>query len=222
MTGQATADVIAGNRRSWVAAGCAAGVIAPLFYAAVVAVGGWMTPGYSPLANMISELTMSVAPGRVPLAALFVLYNLLVIGFALALPAAMPSADRRWVRGGAALLVVIAIAGVGMVTVFPTDRPVDPLTATGWVHVALASVASLGTMAAVFAFGWALRRVPAWHSLALFSFVCLAAIAMSGVWTAVTAAQLSPVMGLAERVTIGAFMVWLFGFALALARRRVV
>lgn len=211
-----------GAGQGWIAAGVGAGVAAPLVYGATVVAGGWLTPGYSAAGNMISELTMAGAPGRVPLAALFALYNLMVLAFALVLPRALATAPRSWIRGAAVLLAVVAIAGVGMVTLFPTDRPSDPLTVTGWVHVALASVASLGTMAAVFAAGFALWHAPESRGLAGFSFACLAAIAASGVWTATAAAQLSPVMGLAERTTIGAFMLWLLVFALAVARRRPV
>lgn len=92
---------------------------------------------------------------------------------------------------------------------FPTDRPTDPLTSTGWVHVILAAVASLGTMAAVFAFAWALWRTRAWRRFAVFSFACLVGIAVSGRWTATSA----------ERITIGVFMIWLFAFAVTLIRR---
>jgi hypothetical protein len=33
-------------------------------------------------------------------------------------------------------------------------------------------------------------------------------------WAATTAAQLSPILGLAERITIGIFILWLFAFSL--------
>jgi hypothetical protein len=42
-----------------------------------------------------------------------------------------------------------------------------------------------------------------------------------GLWNleATTTAQLLPIMGLTERITIGVFMVWLLAFAMALIRR---
>ena len=203
---------------SWAAP---AAIAAPVVYAAAVIIGGAVTPGYSHLANMISELTLASAPNRTFLATLFVVYNLLAIAFALLLPGGVADGGRRRMIGiGRALLVIIALAGIGMVTAFPTDRPTDPLTATGWVHVGLAALASLGTMAAVLAFALAFRGAPGWRRFSTVSFVCLAGIFASGLWTAATAAQLSPLMGLAERLTIGICMVWLFAFGLTLTRHR--
>lgn len=72
-----------------------AGLAAPIVYAFGVAVGGFVTPAYSHLANMISELTMAGAPARVPLAAVFVIYNILLAGFAVSLPRANPRASLR-------------------------------------------------------------------------------------------------------------------------------
>lgn len=196
-----------------------AGAAAPLLYVVGVTLGGLITPGYSHVANMISELTMVGSPYRPFLAAIFVLYNLLLVAFALSLPRTDFGGDRWSISIGSTLLVVIAIAGIGMSALFPTDRPTDPLTTIGWVHVGLAATASLGTMAAVFAFAWALWRAPGWRGFATFSFACLVGIAASGIWTATTTAQLSPIMGLTERITIGVFMVWLLAFAMALIRR---
>lgn len=194
------------------------GIAASLLYAATTLIGGLVTPGYSHLANMISELTMATAAWRWPVAAFFVLYNLLLIGFAVLLPRVLPTG--RGVLVGSVLLVVIALAGIDMVTAFPTDRPTDPLTLTGWVHVVLAGIASIGTMGAVLAFALTLRRTSAWRPFANISFACLAGIFVSGIWTAATAAQLSPLMGLAERLTIGIFMVWLFAFGVTVTRHR--
>jgi RsiW-degrading membrane proteinase PrsW (M82 family) len=71
-------------------------------------------------------------------------------------------------------------------------------------------------MAAILAFALALRQRPKWRAFAIFSFFSLAAIFLSGLWAAATAVQLSPIMGLAERVTIGIFILWLLAFSLRL------
>ena len=197
-----------------------AGLAAPLVYAGAVVVGDFLDPRYSAVANTISELTMAGAPNRAALATVFVIYNLLLIVFALALPRAVPGADRRGIAVAAGLLIVIATAGVGMSTLFPTDKPADPLTSTGMVHIGLAAVASLGTIAAVATVASATWRSPSWRGVAALSLVCLVAIVLSGLWTAIATAQLAPTMGLAERATIGSFMVWLFAVAALVLRRQ--
>lgn len=161
---------------------------------------------------------MAGAPNRAALAAAFVAYNLLVIGFALALPRALAGADRRGIAAAALLLTAIAAAGLGMSTLFPTDKPGDPLTAVGTMHIVLAAIASLGTIAAVATVAWSTWRVPRWRGVTVLSLACLAAIVVSGLWTGIATAQRAPTMGLAERATIGSFMVWLFAFAALAAR----
>ncbi|MEJ0011241.1 MAG: DUF998 domain-containing protein [Bauldia sp.] len=197
-----------------------AGLAAPVIYAVAVVAGDWFDPRYNAVANTISELTMVGAPSRVAVAAVFVVYNFLVIAFALALPRAMAGANRRGIAVAALLLIVVAAAGLGMSALFPTDMPGAPLTAVGTAHIALAAVASLGTMATVGAVAWATWRAPGWRGVAMLSVVCLAAIVATGLWTAATTAQLAPTMGLAERATIGSFEVWLFALAALVLRRQ--
>jgi hypothetical protein len=61
-----------------------------------------------------------------------------------------------------------------------------------------------------------LRRHPGWQGLAWYSYASFAAIAVAGIWAATTASEMSPLMGLAERVVIGAFLQWLLAVALVL------
>ena len=189
------------------------GVAAAVIYVGAVIVGGWLTPGYSHVAHAMSELTTAGAPYRDILNLIFVTYNLLLIAFAVAIPTALGE-PRRGIIVGAALLGLVGIAGFGMSTLFPTDRPGDPITTIGWIHIGLAAAASFGSMGAILAFALAFRRNDAWRRFATGSFASLAGIFVSGIWAATTAAQLSPIMGFAERITIGIFILWLFAFSL--------
>ena len=73
-------------------------------------------------------------------------------------------------------------------------------------------------MVAVLFTATSLGRYPAWRTFARYSYVSFAAIFVAGIWAATAAAELSPVMGLAERVVIGAFLQWLLAMAVALLR----
>ena len=184
-----------------------------------VVVGGMLTPGYSQLSNAISELTAAGVPARFLLTVLFVLYDGCLLVFAVAVPRTVIATRSRAVIAGAILLALVVVAGLGMSTMFPAGRSSDPITATGWVHIGLAAIASLGSMGAVASFAAGTAREPEWRWFSRFSFACVAAIFVSGLWAATMAAQLSPVMGLAERTTIGIFMIWLFVFAATLFKR---
>jgi len=54
--------------------------------------------------------------------------------------------------------------------------------------------------------------------LAWYSYASFVVIAVAGIWAATTASDLSPLMGLAERVVIAAFLQWLLVIAVTLAR----
>lgn len=202
---------------TWTRLAGVAGVAAPLIYGAAVALGGQMTPGYSHMANAISELTDIDAPARVTLSGAFVAYDLCLLAFASALPHTV-FPHRRALTLAAVTLAVVALAGVGMSTVFPAGDPGARIPLTGWTHIALAAVASLGSMVAVLALARSAAASDRFRGLARFSYAIFAVILVSGAWAAISAATHSPLMGLVERVTIGAFMVWLLAVGVALLR----
>ena len=74
-------------------------------------------------------------------------------------------------------------------------------------------------MVAVLVTAAALRRNQEWQALAWYSYTSFAVIAVAGAWAATAASELSPLMGLAERIVIAAFLQWLLVIALVLTRR---
>ena len=91
-----------------------AGVAAAALYVAIVDVSAAFTPGYSHVAQPVSSLYQAGAPLGLPIALAFVVYNVLVVGFGVAVAAlaASGSARRRAGIGAgiASLLTVIAMA----------------------------------------------------------------------------------------------------------------
>jgi len=195
-----------------------AGVAAPPVYLAAVVAGGWMTEGYSHVRAPISVLNMVGAPAAWLLDPLFTLYNALMIVFAVGLRTAF---RERSVTIGLLAPTLLAFTGlVGIVMGFyPTDPLGAPMTSTGTMHAWLAGVASVATMLAVLRVGLKLRAEPEWRRFAGYSLTTLVVIVASGALAAVLAARMSPVMGLWERVTIGAFEQWVLVTALMLVRR---
>jgi len=195
-----------------------AGAAAPLVYVAAVVVGGWMTPGFSHVGAPISVLIMAGAPAAWALNPLFTVYNALMIVFAVGLRTAF---RERGVAIGLLAPTLLAFTGLtGIVMGFyPTDPLGAPMTSTGVMHAWLAGVASVATMLAVLRVGLKLRREAGWRRFAGYSLATLFVIVASGALAAVLAAQMSPVMGLWERVTIAAFEQWVLVTALVLVRR---
>jgi hypothetical protein len=193
------------------------GVLAPLAYVMAVIVGGILRPGYSHIARYVSELIESGAPNKALLDPLFALYNVLTIAFGVGLflyVKAIPQ-SRRKMLGIVGALILIAEGIFGFVTVFfPQDPIGSPATATGNMHIVLASLSSLTTMLAMLFLGLWFRIIPALRSYGLYSFISLGVVFISGGIAASTIAHPGPVNGLIERVTIFGFIQWLFVIAL--------
>jgi hypothetical membrane protein len=197
------------------------GLLAPLVYVGAVILGGLLRPGYSHVAHAISELIAAGAPNTTLLNPLFTLYDILLAAFGVGLLLTVRAhPEQRGMRSGslgAFALIVSGLLGVLMNLFFPQDPGGPPVTLIGTVHVVLAGVLSLGTMLAILCTGLWLRQAPGLHAYWRYSLASLAVIFISGWLGAAAIATSSPYLGLVERVTIGAFIQWVFVIALKLA-----
>ncbi len=189
------------------------GIAAVGIYVGTTILGGLLDPGYSQTGRTISELTAS-APDRGLLAVLYVGYNVLVAAFGYAVHRIAPQEPR--LRIGMYLLVAGAIAGIGLVTVLPTDLAGGPITAIGSAHIVVAGVAALLTVATTFVMAIGFRRVAALRPLARGSIAAGVAIVVSGPLSAFAVASGNPYAGVFERITIGLFLLWVWGISVYL------
>lgn len=194
-----------------------AGIAAPLVYLVAVVVGGALTPGYSHIAGPVGALIMAGEPVALVLIPLFALYNALLVAFAMTFRDAFREAG---VRIGLLAPVALAVTGLlgALMLVYPMDPLGLPLTETGRLNAFFAGIAAAATMAAVFFTAIALRRALGWQALAWYSYASLAVIVLAGIWSA-AAGTSSPLMGLAERLMVGAFLQWVLVVAVALLWR---
>lgn len=198
------------------------GIVAAAIYTAVVLVAGYLTPGYSHVAQPVSSLYESGARGGQFVAAAFVVYNVFVVAFALALARTVEASAAPRKRVGLAAawsLVLTGVAGA-IDAVVPQDPIGAALTTTGTLHIVFAALASLLTMVAIGLFSaWCLAR-PAFRGLGWYSMGSLVVIFVSGGAAAAATAGGSNLMGLAERGAIFGFEVWLFVVSAVLTRKR--
>jgi hypothetical protein len=192
-----------------------AGLAGTALYAGATAVGAAVSPGYSHLADPISELTSSHAPHRAALAAAYVGYNLAVavLGYVLW----RGTGRHRLTAVGGWLLAAGSLAGIAQVTAFPQDTGGGMTSTTGTVHVVLAGLSALLTVAATIVYGLALRGL-GHPRAARFCCRCTGFIVLTGPIAAASAD--TQLMGAAERLPIGAFLVWLTGLAVWALRHR--
>jgi len=182
-----------------------AGLLAVGLYLGTTVAGAAASPGYSHIADPISELTSSAAPHAAGLAVGYVGYNLAAAAFALGLRRMSPHS--RYAGHALAWMVVGAIAGIGQVTLFPQDTTGEAATTAGRVHIGLAGVSALLTIVCAVLYAIAFRKDLRWERHARFTWACALAIVVTGSVAAVSAGR--PWMGAAERLPIGTFLLWI-------------
>ncbi len=205
-------------KRNWL---MVCGILAPVVYVAAVILGGALRPGYDHLTEPVSELTAAGAPNKGLLDIFFLVYNLLVIAFAVGLFRKAAASSRSRVGGmvaGVALMAAGA-AGVLLQLFFPQDPggAQAAVTTTGTFHIVFAGVAALGSMIATLSAALWFRKQPEFKGYATYSLVTFAVMFVSGGFGAAAATGGFTLFGLVERITIGSLIQWLFVVALKLS-----
>jgi hypothetical membrane protein len=190
------------------------GVLSSLLYLGIDALAALRYGEYhSYVSQAISELGATGAPTKQLVDPLFLTYGILIIAFGVGVWAS--AGGRSALRVIGALLVGIGV--VGLLT------PPMYLRGTGSVssdlpHIVLTGVIVLFILAAV-AFGASLygRR---WR---LYSFAIMLTLLVSGALTGfagtrLAAGQPTPWLGIAERINIGAYLLWVLVLAITLLR----
>jgi len=201
--------------------GC--GILSSLVYGAQNVLGTLLWPGYGSLSQTVSELSAIDAPSRAAMVPLSIAYGLLVVAFGLGVRA---TAGRdRGQRATAALLVAF-----GVVCLLGPYAPMHrrEVLATGggtlsdMLHLALTAVdvilIVLIIASAARAFGRRFRT---------YSTATVVVLLAAGAPTSLDADRVAhdlptPWAGLFERICIGAFLLWICVFSIALIQKVAV
>jgi hypothetical membrane protein len=200
------------------------GILSCVLYFATVALGGALWPGYSHMSRFISDLIGSGAPDKSLLDFLFTVYN--ALGFAFGLGVFfMARADLEHPRRtlgltGATVLTLVAVFGF-LTLFFPEDAPGSNMTTIGKLHIVMAGMSSLTSMACMLLLGLWLRGTDSTKGLGIYSIVSVVFVFLTGGYTAAITASRSAIVGLMERLTIGGFLQWVFVLALLLPRAQL-
>jgi len=204
-------------RPKWLWFALLQGILSPLLFVVIVVAGGLMHPGYSHLSQAISELTMADAVNKPLLDLGLTATELMTIAFGLGFLWAV----RAWgvsFKIAGVLIVIIGLIGL-LFSPFPMDPIGGPLTRPGAIHLILIAISSPLSMAIIVfaAFGW--RNIPGGRGWSIYSFITFAVVFLTGLLSAIGIAQGWPVIGLLQRLSAGAFLLWKVAMALELMKR---
>ena len=189
------------------------GIIAPILYLLMVIIGGALSPGYSHIAETVSELLVAGAPNK-PL-----LNTLLITDYVLGI--LFPIGLHRGINGGKGSKVgpvfLIIVSVVCLFTVFfPQDPGGEPVTLAGTVHVVLIIPMVILSLGAFLAFWRRLKSDSLWSGYDRYSLVTFIIAIPLGVISAFSLN--SPYIGLLERISVTVILQWGFVMAIKLFR----
>jgi len=174
---------------------------APVVFGFMVGILGYLTPGYSPVSQLMSELGETGAPMAFFMNLAFAATGILMVLFAPGLREGL-GRDRAVAAGS----LFVAGAGAAFIAMgfISCDRGCVPVTAAGGLHLLLGLLALVMGIASAFVFAWALRGKAGWGGIWQYSLLTGALVA--GTLPVFALAQ--GTAGLWQRVLVGIIFLW--------------
>jgi hypothetical protein len=198
------------------------GMIGPALFVMVFLLEGWIRPGYNPLAEYVSALSLG-GRGWVQIVN-FIVFGALLFGFTRAVATEFPNGKAsRW---GLILLTIIAIGYFfsGPFVMDPTSIPLAEATFHGTLHGILGAVVFLLMPITIFVFWRRFHSDPKWQFLQWWTLglgiICAAVDIYFSIVSKIPIllTSQSPWIGLIQRGVIVPFMIWVFVFALGMTK----
>ena len=192
------------------------GMLIPLTYIFMYLMGGALRPGYSHVANSVSELLSPGAPNRTLLVIIQTFYAVLhlIFGMGVLHFVRIVAEDHSLARAGAWMIIALGITTIGTV-VFPQDAEGTPPTRAGKVHKILVFGGLIPfSILSTLLMGIWLRQDALFPGFDVYSFITVGAIVvMGGIGGAMVETRFA---GLVERIAAIVTQQWLFVLGLTL------
>ena len=191
------------------------GVAAPIFFAILVTVGGFIYQGYSHATQAVSELGGVEAQYPLLQNTNFFVIGVLYIAFAVGLHRGIGGG-----RGSTLGPVLVGVFGVSslLATVLPCDLGCEFQSLTGTMHNVRGLGGFIAAILGIFVTSRRLKGDPRWHSLYRFSWTTgVAVLGSLLLWIGVAkAADVESLNGVLQRVFLAAWFIWVEVMALRL------
>lgn len=189
------------------------GVIAPVLFVAMTILGAAIRPGYSHMSDTVSELFSPGSPNKPLLDTLHTTFALLLTLFGIGVLQFVRRSGQSTLTGiiGASLYLTAGVLSIATATIFPQDPWGSPPTFAGQMHINLTGMVGLFSMLSILLLGLWFTRTKLFPGFGIYSLITVGIVILSVVFFMAMVG--SPIMGLAERITILVGFAWTFIFA---------
>jgi hypothetical protein len=195
------------------------GLISPVLFVFMTILGGVLRPGYSHIADTVSELFSPGAPNKPLLDTLHTTTALLGVFFGIGVFGLVRESHDSELVGliGAGLIITLGVVNIATATVFPQDAWGSTPTFPGELHKILAGVLALLSILSTLLIGIWLTRSGIFPGFGTYSFITVGILVISGGFA--VAKLGTPIMGITERITILVGLLWTFLLAMKMFSR---
>lgn len=189
------------------------GMAAPVIFAITVLVAGYLTPGYDPVTQLMSELGVSGEPYSLLMNVVgFGLVGILLVGFSYATYRVFRPLRRVFFGS-----VMVAGAGLSFIAMgfYHCDQGCIAVTTAGNVHLLLGLVATVLALLAALTFSYVMHRERGWGGFWQYSL----ATAVLIVVVLPVFLSLPGIAGLLQRIMVGIIFLWTEVFAIGIFLR---
>lgn len=185
-------------------------MIAPVLFVFTTILGGALRPEYSHISETVSELFSPESPNKLLLDTFHTTFAILLVLFGIGILRFVQRNEQSSLQGttGAILYIVMGLVSVTTATIFPQDAWGSPPTFPGEMHKIMSGVVGLFSMLSMILIGTWFIRTKIFPGFGTYSFVTVGVVILSTGFYIVTMG--SPIMGLAERITILVGFMWTF------------
>jgi len=191
------------------------GAASSVLYVIIDVIGAVSYPGYDYSAQAISEMSAIGAPTAGILAPWYALWSILFLAFTLGVW--ILGRARRSLRWCAALLLAVAIVGSGF-SLFPMSQRSAVPTFSDTMHLVVAGATMVLLSAAILAGAGSFERGFRHYSAATVGVMLIFFLVTMRDVPNVAADLPTPYMGLSERISMAAWLLWIAVFSVKLLR----
>lgn len=185
------------------------GLAGALLYLLADIIGHLIEPGFIFISNPVSELSETGADHRLLFGVILVSSSIMGVVFGITILSKYKFKENKLIFIGGSLLGVMSLCTTLTATIFPMDPVGSDATIPGIMHLVLVGISVLMIFPAVILLGIGIKRKYGLTWFRNYSLITLGILIISGGSSPFIVNNMEHLMGLAERINVYTFYLWI-------------